>query len=245
MVVHWWRERGDHWRKSVGFNALGAALSAVVFVIAAATKFTEGAWVALLIMGLLVVLSWRISRHYRSAAEALAVEPPAIDGSGAPLVPRQSSDGTAAAPDAVPAEHQETPQEVRHMVVVPVARLDLANLRALAYGASLGEPLLAVHISPTEDEEKRFREYWRVWGDHLPLEIVSSPYRALVAPLARYIEALHAQESDLTITVVFPEIVPRRRWHQLLHNGTERRLQRVLRNQPGIVTTAVPFHLPT
>ena len=46
MVVHWWRRREQHWRKSMLINAVGGALSAIVFVIAAVTKFSEGAWVA-------------------------------------------------------------------------------------------------------------------------------------------------------------------------------------------------------
>ena len=59
--------------------------------------------------------------------------------------------------------------------VVPVAALDLAALHALAYAVSLAQPVLAVHVSPTEDEAERFQRYWQAWGDHLPLEIVVSP----------------------------------------------------------------------
>jgi hypothetical protein len=48
-------------------------------------------------------------------------------------------------------------------------------LRALAHAASLRQPTLALHISPTEDEAQRFHNYWRTWGDHLPLAVVVSP----------------------------------------------------------------------
>ena len=128
---------------------------------------------------------------------------------------------------------------------MPIVRLDLSSLRALAYAASLGQPVLAVHISPAEDEATRFKNYWAAWGDHVPLEVVDSPYRALVAPLARYIDALRSQRSELTLTVVLPELIVERRWQQLLHNGTARRLRRVLRRQPGVVITTVPLHLST
>jgi Amino acid permease len=63
MVVHWWLQREQHWRKSMLINAVGAALSAIVFVIAAVTKFSQGAWVAIALMVLLVLLCWRIRRH--------------------------------------------------------------------------------------------------------------------------------------------------------------------------------------
>lgn len=48
-------------------------------------------------------------------------------------------------------------------------------MRTLACAASLQQPVLAVHISLTEEEARRFRDYWTLWGDHLPLGIVTSP----------------------------------------------------------------------
>lgn len=93
-------------------------------------------------------------------------------------------------------------------------------MRTLAYAASLQQPVLAVHISLTEEEARRFRDYWTLWGDHLPLGIVTSPYLAVVAPLVNYLEALHRQNPDLTLTVILPEIITQRRRHQLLHDHT-------------------------
>jgi amino acid transporter len=245
MVVHWWRRRGVGWRRRLTLNALGAALSAVVFAIAGVTKFTEGAWVALLLIIALAALAWRIRLHYVGVHEALALRPLTVAGGHQRIVPRRTRvevhDGASHALDRT---HDVTPDHLHHLAIVPVAHLDLASLRALAYAASLGQPVLAVHISPSEEEGDRFRGYWEAWGDHLPLEIVDSPYRALVAPMIRYVEALRGQRPDLTLTVVLPELVVKHRWHQPLHNGTTRRLQRALRQAPGVVMTVVPFHLP-
>jgi Amino acid permease len=246
MVVHWWRQREQHWRKSMLINAVGAALSATVFVIAAVTKLTQGAWVAIALMGLLVLLAWRIRRHYDSVRDALSLYP--LDPSTPPdpslLAPPRANDGERSHSLRL-AEEDESPDQLRHLAVVPIVRLDLCGLRALAYAASLGQPVLAVHISPGEDEAARFKRYWVEWGDHLPLEIVDSPYRALVAPLACYIDALRNQRSELTVTVILPELIVKHRWHQPLHNGTARRLRRVLRRQAGVVVTTIPLHLPT
>jgi hypothetical protein len=120
----------------------------------------------------------------------------------------------------------------------------LASYRALAYAAALEQAVLALHISPTEAEANRFREYWRRWGDHLPLEVIISPHRALVAPLVNYISTLHRQRPDLTVTVVLPDIVVRHWWHRILETGMGPRLRRALRPLPKIVVTTVPFHLP-
>jgi amino acid transporter len=246
MVVHWWRLRDKHWRKSMLLNGVGAALSAIVFVIAAVTKFSHGAWVALLLIALLALFAWRIRRHYDSVHRALALYRVDESGPRPPIVPasRRAADRDAAHA-ILQAESDESPEQLRHLAVVPIVRLDLSSLRALAYAASLGQPVLAVHISPGDDEAARFKSYWAAWGDHLPLEVVDSPYRALVAPLACYIDALRTQRPDLTLTVVLPEIIVKHRWQQLLHNGTARRLRRVLRRQPGVVITTIPLHLAT
>lgn len=246
MVVHWWRRREARWRRGLVINVIAASLSAVVFVIAAVTKLSQGSWLALLLIALVVVLCWRIRVHYDAVHRDLTLRPPGAASPRHPVMPAREPDpaSTGAAPRAPASEEdEESPEEVRHMVIVPIVRLDLASLRALAYAASLGQPVLAVHLSPSEDEAKRFRCYWAAWGDHLPLEVVDSPYRALVAPLVRYIDALRSQRAGLTVTVVLPELIVKRLWHRPLHNGSARRLRRALRRQRGVVITTVAHHV--
>ncbi|GGZ38278.1 amino acid permease [Streptomyces inusitatus] len=251
MVVHWWRLRDRHWRKSLFFNATGGLLSAVVFITAGISKFTSGAWVAIVAVALFLVVTTRIRRHYEAAREALRLHPHLIE------LPAHSPEGPSASPErrlpevaggrtataAGNGEDEELPEEIQHLSVVALATLDLAAMRTLAYAASLQQPVLALHISLTEEEARRFRDYWTLWGDHLPLEIVVSPYRAVVAPLVHCIEGLHRQHPGLTLTVILPEIVTSRRSHQFLHSRTASRLRRALRPLPKIVITTVPFHL--
>ena len=240
MVVHWWRHRDAHWHRSLLFNALGATLSAIVFVTAAVTKFTEGAWVAVLAVGLFAWMALRIRRHYDLEAEATALHPKAVEVPPcAPFTPVVE----ASSPDGEQAEREESPTEIRHLVIVPLAGLDLPSVRALAYAVSLRQPVLVLHLSPTQEEARRYRDYWHTWGDHLPLAVVVSPHRAIVAPLVNYIAALHYQRPGLTLTVILPEIVVCHWWHRLLHNQTAPRLRRGLRPLPKIVITTIPFHL--
>ncbi|MFJ9186449.1 amino acid permease [Streptomyces anulatus] len=238
MVLHWWRLRNRHWRKSLCFNAVGGLLSAAVFITAGVSKFTSGAWVAIIAIGLFLLVTTWIGHHYDTVRAALrlhshAIELPAHGTDGALTGQRSSS---AAAQPAGPTdgstgqtlrtdgegEDQELPEEIRDLSVVAVSALDLAAMRTLAYAASLQQPVLTVHISLTEEEARGFRDYWTLWGDHLPLEIVTSPYPAVVAPLVNYLEALHRQNPDLTLTVILPETTTQRRRHQLLHNRTLR-----------------------
>jgi len=244
MVAHWLRHRGKGWRGALATNLVGAVLSALVVVIAATTKFTEGAWVVVVLVPVIMLACERVHAHYESAREALTphLDPPegmAKEAWRASLAPPRP----APALSERLAEAQDEPDEIYSFAVVPVAVLDLSALHALAYAVSLAQPVLAVHVSPSEEEAERFKQQWRAWGEHLPLELLVSPYRATVAPLAYYIASLHRQRPDVTLTLVVPEVIVARAWQRILHNGIARRLRAALLPYEGIVITTVPFHL--
>ena len=224
MVVHWRRERGAHWRRSLVWNALGGTLSGVVFVVAAATKLTSGAWAAVASVAAIAIAGAAIRRHYEAVRRAVAAP------------------DTAQLPEA--AEDPGTADGENHLTVVPVASLNLISLRALAYAQSLHRPTLAVHVSTDHDEADSFLESWRAWGDHVPLEVVVSPYRAIVVPFLRYVEDLHRQRPDLTVTVVLGELVVAKPLQRLLHEDLEPRIRRGLRRQHDLVVTTVPLPFP-
>lgn len=75
------------------------------------------------------------------------------------------------------------------------------------------------------------------------MEIITSPYRAVIAPLTHYLQALRAQRPTVTLTVVLPELVVRHRWHQILDSRAPQRLRRAMRPLPGVVITSAPVHL--
>jgi hypothetical protein len=233
----------------MAFSAIGCVMSGLVFAIAGVTKFTEGAWAAVVVVLVFSVMALRIHHHMEVAGRACALDGHDVEvpsRASEPVRRGQGPQGSASrqAP-GVSGEAEETPEEIRNLAIVAVAKLNRASLRALAYAASVKEPVIALHVSPTAEEAARFRGYWRTWGDHLPLEIVQSPYRAIVAPIVAYVEALHTQHPDLTLTVIVPEIVVRHWWHRLLHDHIAGHLRRALRPLPKVVVVSVPFHLPS
>ena len=240
MVVHWRRHRERHWRKAAVTNAVGALLSAIVLVVTAITKFVHGAWLVVLLIPVIVWICRRIHAHYARIHEELipSAEDAYSDRARTEPMPRPEPTPAEKAP-----EHQSNPREVSNLVLVPIAALDASSLHALAYAVSLGQPTLAIHVSASEDEATRFHGYWEAWGKHLPLEVIVSPYRATIAPLANYIEALHYQQPDVTLTVVVPELVFGKPWQRLLHGRIGPHLRRTLRPLAGIAITSVPFHL--
>jgi hypothetical protein len=137
MVVHWLRHRDQpRWRHSLASNATGAVLSGIVFVIAGVTKFTAGAWVAIVLIGLIIVIALRIHRYYEAAGKQLALHPdePGKPASPPPLAsprvplasPGQDVSETAAA-DGSDAEAGEDPGQIRNLTIVPVLGLNRAS----------------------------------------------------------------------------------------------------------------------
>lgn len=134
--------------------------------------------------------------------------------------------------------------EMRHDALVSVAHLDLAALRALAYCCSLVRGrVMGVHVAAEEDQEQVRRD-WEAWGDHMPLVTIDSPYRAVVAPLRAYVDALAESERGATITLVFPLVLARGMLWRTLHNHTANRLRRLLLSRPNTVVISVPQPLP-
>jgi hypothetical protein len=200
-------------------NAVGAVLSLVVLLVEAGTKFTEGAWLVVVLVPLIMGVALLIRRHYRDVRRA-----------------------TAPSNFEVPWKVPSNPaHESAGLVVVPIEHLDGSALRALAYAVELVQPVLAIHLVPDQSAEEHFLEAWKALGEPVRLEIVRSPYRAIVAPLGQYLLALHAEKPDPVLTVVLPEIVPRNPLARPLHGRVTKRLRHLLEREQNIVLTSVPF----
>ena len=204
----------------------------------------------MLISGI-IAIALRTHRYYELAGQQLALRP---EDAAAPatatdrIAPRErpdgrQRDGTKASEAISEAGAAENPEQIDELTIVPVVAMDRAAMRTLAYAAALGQPAFALHVSPTTEEADRFISYWQAWGDHLPLEVIVSPHRAVVAPLVNYILTLHRQRPDLTLTVAVPEVVDEHWWHRILYEQIAPRLQRTLRTLPGVIVTSVPFQI--
>jgi amino acid transporter len=215
LVRHWLRERGPGWRFSAGINALGAVVTGVVTIVVAVTKFLLGAWLVLAVMPLLIYVMWRVHRHYQVIEDEL-------------LIPRAMKVHLA----------KRSPR-----LVVPVARLDRSSLNALSLARGICADVWAVHISYDEEGAAAFRERWgRVVGPELPLEVIVSPYRALVTPLLSYLDAIDDGDRSRPIIVALAEFVPDHWWENALHNQTALRLKLALFTRKNTSVIDVPFH---
>jgi amino acid transporter len=129
-----------------------------------------------------------------------------------------------------------------HTILLPVAKLDRSVSETVAYGLSLGVPIRALHVVIDEDAAQKLRHDWDDWGVEVPLKLLPSPYRTLIGPLMHEIHRTR-REMGGRVTVLVPEVVPRRWWQEALHNQTVITLQLVLRREPHIVVTTLPVQL--
>ena len=215
MVVRWWRQHEQGWRRGLLINGLGAATTGVIAVIVASTKFTSGAWLVIVMAPMLIGIMLAIRHHYRGINEALEL-------------------------DHIP-EGREVATEP--IVIVPIARLDRPARQAIAFANSISPHPTAVHVTNDPATAAELRERWPTWAGGTELVVVESPYRALIGPLLAYMDALQKQDPSRPILVVLSEFVPRHWWENLLHNQTAFRLKLRLFARQNTIVADVPYHV--
>jgi amino acid transporter len=133
------------------------------------------------------------------------------------------------------------PHRRESIVVVPASTVSLLTERALSAALSLGETVVAVAVAGDDEESERIKRGWDEWQTAVPLEVLLDPHRSLVRSVLRYVKSIESE--DATVTVLIPEIMPRRRWHEILHNQRGRLLEAVLKARTDVVIATLPFHI--
>jgi hypothetical protein len=135
------------------------------------------------------------------------------------------------------------PPPMEHSVLVLVGDLHRGVVQALQYARTLSPAAKAVYVELDPERTHRLEERWGKWGCGLPLVVLTSPYRLLLAPLLGYIDGLLAQSPNHMVTIVIPEFIPARWWQQLLHNQTALLIKGAMLFRKNVVVTDVPYHL--
>jgi amino acid transporter len=204
------------WQYRMAINGFGAICTAIVMVVFAVTKFTEGAWVVLILTPVLVTIFFSIHRHYKNLAQNLS-----LDNFG-----------------AIP------PHNSRHRVIMPVSGVHQGTLAALRYSRMLSDDVTAVHVAIEPAESEKVRKKWEMWGEGVRMVVLNSPYRLFLEPLLEYIAEISEQrQSGETITIIVPEFISNNRITATLHTNTADLLRSHLKRQSGIVIINVPYHI--
>ncbi len=225
MVRHWNRlmrtePQGPGLRRMVrsrAINVLGLGLTATVLVVVLVSKFTRGAWIAVLAMAGVYLVMRGIRRHYDAVARELAIDD---DPSGARALPSRV-----------------------HAVVV-ISRLHKPAMRAIAYARATRPSVLeAVTVAVDPAETEVLRREWEALDLPVPLRILDSPYREITRPLVGYVRSVRREGPRDLVVVYIPEYVVGHWWEQLLHNQSALSLRTRLLFTPGVVVASVPWQL--
>jgi amino acid transporter len=133
------------------------------------------------------------------------------------------------------------PEQRESIVLVPTSTVTLLTQRAVSAALSLGETVVAVAVAGNEEECDAIKREWDDWSPGISIEVLLDPGRSLVRTVLRYLESI--ESTDATITVLIPEIIPGKRWHEILHNQRGRLLEEVLKGRGTVVVATLPFRI--
>ena len=222
MVLHWTRHlrtesdaatRRRMIRSRV-INAFGLSMTGTVLVVVVLTKFSSGAWIAILAMGVFYAIMRAIRKHYDRVEEELVIE------DSDPFLP------------------------TRVHAIVLVSKLHKPTMRALAYAkASRPNLLEAVFVDAEGSSSAKLVDEWDAQRIDVPLKLLYSPYREIIRPIVQYASEIRQANPRGVVAVYIPEYVVGHWWEQLLHNQTALRLKGRLLFTPGVMVTSVPYQL--
>lgn len=219
MVRHWYLDAGPGRRRKMVLNGFGAVLSGVAALVVTASKFTEGAWLIVIALPLLVAGFEIVHRAYGRIGERL----------GLGHIP-------------------ETPHRERSLVIVPVSTLSRLTSEALTAATSLGDEVRAVTVCYPDPEDRvqqhALERSWARWNPGVPLVPLPCERRTLGRPIAAYVRRVAADEPGTCVTVLIPEAEPERLWQRLLQNQRGAVVAHAVRRETDAVICRLRFRLP-
>jgi len=225
MVRHWNRRLRTEisLRQRVGIirsrtiNQVGVTVSAAVLLIVLLTRFTHGAGVALLAIGLIWMGMTMVYRYHRTMDNEVSLAAEGAD------------------------ESQVVPSRVHALVYVP--RLDRPTMRALAYARATRPPTLeAVTVDVVPETTQALREEWTRRELPVTLRTLDSPYRESVRPVIDYVRRVQRDRPRDVVVVYVAEYVARERWwSRLVRDRTLERLRTGLLRTRGVMLVTVPW----
>ncbi|OOE12462.1 APC family permease [Fictibacillus arsenicus] len=216
MMVKWLREKPEGWVPKFIVNTTGALISFVVTLMFFMTKFSQ-VWSILVFLPIIVLIFHRIKKHYEAVGDQLRLTTcePGIEIKG-------------------------------NVMIVPVAGMTHVVDNSLKYAKSLNpDQIIAVNVAFEREGQKKFEQKWEQWQPDVRLVTLHSHYRSILGPLTKFVDTVahKAKENDYQVTVVIPQFIPKKGWHNILHNQSSLLIRSYLLYKRDIVIATVPFHL--
>ncbi|BBI34107.1 APC family permease [Cohnella abietis] len=216
MVVKWIREKPKGWVPKLVINSIGAVISFIVSLMFFLTKFQQ-VWSVLVFIPAIIYLFHRIRKHYEDVGDQLRL---------------------STCEPAIPIEG--------NVIILPVAGITHVVENSLNYAKSLSpHQIIAVYVPFEREDELAFEEKWRKFQPDIRLVTLHSPYRSIIQPLTKFIDTVQrkAGASNYQVTVIIPQFIPKKGWHNMLHNQSSLLILTHLLYRKNVIITTVPYHL--
>jgi amino acid transporter len=215
LVKRWKRVKGSYWRIKLTINTVGAIITSIVAVIFAVTKFTGGAWIVLIVIPAIIICSLAIQHHYQDIADELKID-----------------------------LNVNRPKTRKVVTIVLVSGVHRVVQNTLSFAMSIShENLLALYVGFDDKSIEKMEERWEEWGTPCRLLTLKSKYRSVLEPVSRLIKIIEEKGENTLIQIVIPQFIPKKWWHNLLHNQTALLLRLWLFRHKDVVISTVPYHL--
>jgi amino acid transporter len=224
MVMHWKKAGGSGARKSMAINAIGAIATGITVIVVLVAKFTEGAWITVLLIPALILLMYAVHRHYKRVERATALDRGA-----------------------------NTQGLCEPLILIPIEQWNAMSEKTLRFAWSISKEIRFVHVECGEDDED-FRSRWerliaipsREALLPIPeLVVLQSPFRFVVNPIIDYALKTQLENHDRHIAILVPELIENHWYNLLLHNNRSRLLKGMLnlRQNRRITVISIPWFL--
>ena len=215
MFVNAYKHRGKSWRLKGAISLLAAITSALVVAVFATVKFTEGAWLIVVVGPVLVFFMFRFANQYQREQKVLSMS--------------DSKKGTS--------------PFMRHDVAVLIDSVDLAVAGAVKYAHSLNpRHIEAVHFVLDDQKAESIRTKWSETPalTGIPLKLIDCPDRRISRSVQQYAQRA-TLEQGLELTLLLPRRIYTRFLGRILHDQTAEQIAASISRLRGVVATIVPF----
>ena len=215
LVLHWRRERGPRWLGYILLNGFGAVLTAIAGIVLFASKFTEGAWLLLILVPSLILLFDRIERYYQYAAVQL----------GLGKVPAKPERGV----------------DTQSLIVVPIVAVSCVAERAVQAALRMGGQVVPITVEVDPDSTQRVVKQWQDWDPGVELTVLPSAHRSLVTPTINFVRS--EIDKGRHVTVLLAQVSPKHWRHRLLYNQRGPLLEAALRTRTDAIIASLAIHI--
>ena len=221
MVRHWFKNHTDpRWKISAVVNTVGAITTGVVFCVITIAKVTEGAWIVIVLVPIMVMYFLWVRRRYEMVRKELAISSEELGDL-----------------------NWQAYNKLHNRVVVLVKEIDRRLIRALQYARTLrADTTEAIFVDVSGEEGESVREEWNRAGFGIKLTIIPSPYREVIAPVLDYVRHVPRPTKDYIVTVILPEYASTNAADAMLHDQTSFWIKQQLFGEQGVIVTDVPYH---